>query len=150
MSAQVGGAPRGDGFPHQTRMYGALDAKKPAHGVQQFDGNERSIAEGCTIVPTAVGSATSAVLQLCLWVGTWGLVDVVIARAAPARPEHRFLIYGAVAGTGGLAVPLLMRAQKARWTRGGTGTGLLIAGFVVAVALCSGLWGMLDSVVEAL
>lgn len=103
-------------------------------------------------------TATSVVLQLFLWVGSWGIIDAWVQKVAPDRADQRFLCYSEVAAIGAVFAPILLGIQ--RWwgptRRGNTARGdeptfraeVLILGFAVALCLCAGLWGMIDSGVE--
>lgn len=99
-------------------------------------------------------NVVSVILQLFLWVGSWGIVDAGIQKVAPDRADHRFVCYGVVTGFGALLAPALLHIQAASQKGKPLGpndsfpASVLCLGFMIAVALCSGLWGMIDSVVE--
>mmetsp|Transcript_29923 Transcript_29923/g.60332 ORF Transcript_29923/g.60332 Transcript_29923/m.60332 type:complete len:190 (+) Transcript_29923:3-572(+) len=143
-------------------MYGALDATKRNSGLKFLADEEVSdAASGIFVDPGAqqqleAGRVIAALLQLFLWVGAWGAVDAVVWSAAAERPERRFTLYSLIAAIGAVAAPLLLRARRRLIKQSsagcalheGTPETLLALGFAVAVALCSGLWGMVDSLVE--
>lgn len=123
-------------------------------------------------------SAVGSFLQLLLWVGAWGLVDTTVWKIAPDRASLRFALYSTIACIGGFAVPPLAKAQWKRTRsemlakqraphqqfashtsspqppfvgpgRKATSAAPMVLGFPIAVMLCSGFWGMIDSLVEA-
>lgn len=112
------------------------------------------------------GHIVAVSLQLFLWIGAWGVVDCVVeALATTSGPESRFTIYLLISASGGLAASLLLWVQQKlvksssalRRARHegipfqfpcGASSTLLVAGFATAVALCAGLWGMVDSAIK--
>mmetsp|Transcript_27015 Transcript_27015/g.84058 ORF Transcript_27015/g.84058 Transcript_27015/m.84058 type:complete len:185 (-) Transcript_27015:2-556(-) len=139
-------------------MYGALDATQLFDCEGQPKAAKGAAADPDEALGLSAGRAAAALLQLFLWVGAWGAVDEVVGQVAPSRPERRFALYSLIASAGAASAPLLIRAQRRLRKQGTAGcgfpsgapTGLLALGFAIAVALCSGLWGMIDSVVELL
>uniref|UniRef100_A0A7S2BCD8 Uncharacterized protein n=1 Tax=Alexandrium andersonii TaxID=327968 RepID=A0A7S2BCD8_9DINO len=148
-------------------MYGALDATKKSNDLLNVGGEDLEDAASGIFVepgqPLEASRVLAALLQLFLWVGAWGAVDALVWLAAADRPEWRFTLYSLTAASGAVAAPLLLRAKRKAAKHGGGTSGsaaqdcghLLgtpetfhVLGFAVAVALCAGLWGMIDSLVE--
>mmetsp|Transcript_134852 Transcript_134852/g.247796 ORF Transcript_134852/g.247796 Transcript_134852/m.247796 type:complete len:210 (+) Transcript_134852:88-717(+) len=109
-------------------------------------------------------AVAAAALQLFLWAGSWGLVDAAVQRVAPDRPDQRFFCYAIIVAIGSFSANVLLKTQSVLSKRrrhpeaarllavpGVTDkTSSLVLSFAVAVQLCAGLWGMIDSTVEAL
>jgi len=135
-------------------MYGAVQADvDPKVGILFGNGSDFSPKVSVGDLSWKA-TASSCILQLLLWVSAWGMVDCSVCAAAPGQPWMRLTLYFFIAVAGGLMVPPTLRAQHQREIAAASvhgsspAVGPMLAGFPVAVALASGLWGVIDSAVE--
>ena len=83
-----------------------------------------------------------------MWSGAWGLLDALVDLLAPEDTGARLLLY----------LGLLVAARLSPWYRdhsalaqaGPPDAAVKVLGFLTAVALCSGSWGLVDVAVEKL
>lgn len=118
-------------------------------------------AAGSAVATTELGLAAAAspastvLLEVAMWSGAWGLLDALVDLLAPEDVRARLLLY----------LALLAAAQLSPWCRADSPRNsqllpLLQArlpdaavkgcGFLTALCLCSGSWGIVDVVVERL
>jgi len=108
-------------------------------------------APGAAPGVAAGAPATTVLLEVAMWSGAWGLLDAVVDLLAPEDTGARLLLY----------LVLLVSAQLSPWCRGNSqllqllqarlpGAAVQGCGFLTALCLCSGSWGVVDVAVEKL
>lgn len=96
----------------------------------------------------AAGATATVLLEVAMWSGAWGLLDALVDLLAPEDTGARLLLY----------LGLLVAARLSPWYQdhsalaqaGPPDAAVKVLGFLTAVALCSGSWGLVDVAVEKL
>jgi len=134
---------------------GAAAGAAPGAAAGATAGAAPGVAAGATAGAApgvAAGApATTVLLEVAMWSGAWGLLDAVVDLLAPEDTGARLLLY----------LVLLVSAQLSPWCRGNSqllqllqarlpGAAVQGCGFLTALCLCSGSWGVVDVAVEKL
>lgn len=94
---------------------------------------------------------SSVLLQIVIWTAAWGIVDSAVLIFADEKPRRMVGWYLVCTALGSVVGPMQYRVETQLDDQGPSTTVTAKAGrmtgFLVAVLLCAGIWGVLDSLV---